>query len=48
LPLRNRDERTFDFIDSMVALAASPHTNLSAPRANWLFDLFGKLGGKIT
>jgi hypothetical protein len=48
LPLRNRDDRTSDFIDSMVALAASPHTDLSPARANWLFDLFGKLGGKIT
>jgi hypothetical protein len=48
LPLRNRDPRTFEFIDSIVALTASPHTNLSTPRANWLFDLFGKLGGRIT
>jgi hypothetical protein len=48
LPLRNRDPRTFEFIDSMAALTASPHTNLSPGRANWLYDLFGKLGGKIT
>jgi hypothetical protein len=48
LPLRNRDPRTFDFIDSMEALSMSPHTSLSPGRANWLFDLFGKLGGKIT
>jgi hypothetical protein len=48
LPLRNRDPRTFDFIDSIMTLASSPYTNLSEPRANWLYDLFGKLGGKIT
>jgi hypothetical protein len=48
LPARNRDPRTFEFIDNIVTLAASPYTSLSAPRANWLFDLFGKLGGKIT
>jgi hypothetical protein len=48
LPARNRDPRTFDFIDSMFALTGSPHTNLSPGRANWLYDLFGKLGGKIT
>jgi hypothetical protein len=48
LPLRNRDARNFEFIDSMEALSMSPHTSLSPGRANWLFDLFGKLGGKIT
>ena len=48
LPSRNRDVRTFDFIDSMEALSMSPHTSLSPGRANWLFDLFGKLGGKVT
>jgi hypothetical protein len=48
LPLRNRDPRTFEFIDNIMALTGSPHTNLSPGRANWLYDLFGKLGGKIT
>lgn len=48
LPVRNRDPRTFEFIDSIMALTASPHTTLSSPRATWLYDLFGKLGGKIT
>jgi hypothetical protein len=48
LPLRNRDQRNFRFIDNMVTLASSPFTTLSSPRANWLYDLFGKLGGKIT
>jgi hypothetical protein len=48
LPARNRDQRNFEFIDNIAALAASPFTSLSSPRANWLFDLFGKLGGKIT
>jgi hypothetical protein len=48
LPLRNRDPRTFEFIDNIAALTASPFTSLSPGRANWLYDLFGKLGGKIT
>jgi hypothetical protein len=48
LPLRNRDARNFEFIDNIMALTGSPHTSLSPGRANWLYDLFGKLGGKIT
>jgi hypothetical protein len=48
LPLRNRDPRTFEFIDNIMALTLSPHTHLSPGRATWLYDLFGKLGGKIT
>jgi hypothetical protein len=48
LPARNRDARNFEFIDNIMALTASPHTTLSSPRATWLYDLFGKLGGKIT
>jgi hypothetical protein len=49
LPARNRDERTFDFINSMAALAMSSYpTALSPARERWLLDLFGKLGGKIT
>ena len=48
LPARNRDARNFEFIDNIMALTASPHTALSSPRATWLYDLFGKLGGKIT
>lgn len=48
LPLRNRDARTFEFIDNILALTTSPFTNLSPGRANWLYDLFGKLGGRIT
>jgi hypothetical protein len=47
LPLRNRDPRTFEFIDNILALTESPFTNLSPGRANWLYDLFGKLGGKV-
>jgi hypothetical protein len=47
LPLRNRDSGTFEFIDNIVALTGSPFTSLSPGRANWLYDLFGKLGGKI-
>jgi hypothetical protein len=48
LPSRNRASRTSEFIDNMIALAASPHTSLSPPQANWLYGLFGKLGGKVT
>jgi hypothetical protein len=48
LPWRNQDAKTFEFINGMVALAQSPSTSLSQGRANWLFDLLAKLGGRVT
>jgi hypothetical protein len=48
LPARSRDAWNVEFIDNMVALAASPLTSLSPKRATHLYNLFGKLGGKIT
>jgi hypothetical protein len=48
LPPRSRDAWNAEFIDNMIALAASPLTKLSPKQATHLYNLFGKLGGKIT
>jgi hypothetical protein len=49
LPARNQNDKTFDFINSMPALAMSTYPKtLSEPREKWPLDRFGKLGGKVT
>jgi hypothetical protein len=49
LPARNRTEKTFEFIDDMAMWARSPFScEPTQKQGAWLYDLYAKLGGKIT
>jgi hypothetical protein len=48
LPPYKRDAWNEEFINNMVALAASSYTSLSTKQTNILYGLYGALGGKIT